>query len=65
MPMRAVYRLHTSVWLPSPRDEVFAFLADARNLGRLTPPFHITTAHPVETRAGTIIDDRIGLRGLT
>ena len=33
------FTLHTEVWLPRPRDEVFAFFADARNLDALTPPW--------------------------
>ena len=66
--MRPVYQLHTWLWLPRPRDEVFAFFADAQNLERITPPFlafHIATPGPVDMRRGTIIDYRIGLRGLT
>ena len=31
------YTLHAEQWLPRPRDEVFSFIADARNLEALTP----------------------------
>jgi len=33
------FLLTTSLWLPRPIDEVFAFFADAPNLDALTPPF--------------------------
>jgi ligand-binding SRPBCC domain-containing protein len=65
--MRPIYRLDTWLWLPRSREEVFAFFADAANLERITPTFvafDMTTPRPVEMRQGTVIDYRIGLRGL-
>jgi ligand-binding SRPBCC domain-containing protein len=57
----------TELWLPRPRDEVFAFFSDASNLEALTPPwvhFQTLTPSPIELRAGTLIDYRLRIRGL-
>lgn len=63
----AEHILTRSLTLDLPREEVFAFFADAGNLEAITPPelgFHIITAHPIDIRAGTLIDYRLNMRGI-
>jgi ligand-binding SRPBCC domain-containing protein len=59
--------LETELWLPRPREEVFAFFADAVNLELITPPwlrFQILSPLPIAMRQGALIDYRLRLRGV-
>ena len=61
-----MHRFESQLWLPRPREEVFAFFADAANLDAITPPwvkFRTITPRPIEMRVGTLIDHRLRLRG--
>ena len=61
------FRIHSSVLLRSPREQVFDFFSRAENLDLLTPPwlhFSILTPLPIEMGQGTLISYRIRLRGI-
>jgi ligand-binding SRPBCC domain-containing protein len=56
----------TELWLPVPREKVFPFFADARNLETITPPwlnFKILTPGEIPMRAGALIDYRLRIHG--
>ena len=63
----AAYRLEREQFVPRPRDDVFAFFAEARNLEMLTPAFlnfRILGPLPLEMCSGALIDYRIRLGGV-
>lgn len=61
------YVLEASIDVARPREEVFPFFADARNLQRLTPPwldFEVRTPEPIPMQEGALIDYRLRLHGI-
>jgi len=65
--MSRLYRLERTQFVPRPREEVFAFFSDAKNLERLTPAFlhfRVHNAGPTAVHAGTLIDYKLKLFGL-
>lgn len=62
-----VHEYRAELWLPYPREEVFAFFSDAANLQKITPPwlsFEIVTPTPVAMHPGALIDYRLRVRGI-
>jgi ligand-binding SRPBCC domain-containing protein len=70
-PVHVAMRVHVlerSHHLPLPVQTVFPFYADARNLEAITPPwlrFRVLTTGTIEMRAGTLIEYRLRLHGLS
>ena len=61
------YRLTTEMFVRLPREEVFEFFSDARELGRITPSwvnFRMLTPTPVDMHEGTLLDYKIRLHGV-
>lgn len=59
--------LEAELWAARPREEVFAFFANARNLEAITPPlvrFAILTPGSIEMRVGLRIDYQLRVRGM-
>jgi ligand-binding SRPBCC domain-containing protein len=65
--LNKTFDFEARIWLPKPREQVFAFFANPRNLDRLTPPwlrFEILTEDPIEMRAGTLLDYKLRIHGV-
>lgn len=64
---RRMHLLERAQRIPRPREEVFAFFADASNLETITPPFlrfRILSPLPIEMRPGARIDYALTLAGV-
>lgn len=62
-----MHRLQTELWLPQPRERVFRFFGDPKNLERITPPwlrFEILTTPTIQISQGTLLDYRLRLHGI-
>lgn len=56
----------SEIWVPRPREEVFAFFSEAQNLDAITPPwvrFRIVTPGPITMKEGALIDYKLRVRG--
>jgi ligand-binding SRPBCC domain-containing protein len=61
------FKHESSIWVPRPLDEVFAFFSDAHNLEVLTPPwlkFEVLTPRPIQLAVGVTIDYRLRVHGI-
>jgi ligand-binding SRPBCC domain-containing protein len=61
-----VRNFESQLWLPQPREKVFAFFSDPQNLDLITPPrLHFRTITPgqIEMRPGAVIDHRLRVLG--
>jgi ligand-binding SRPBCC domain-containing protein len=61
------YVLERKQWVASPRERVFEFFSDARNLEALTPPwlnFAILPGGPAQIAAGAIIRYQLAWHGI-
>jgi ligand-binding SRPBCC domain-containing protein len=62
-----IHTLQSEVWVPSPREGVFAFFSRAENLEALTPHWlhlSIVSPSPIEMKTGTRIRYRLRLHGI-
>jgi ligand-binding SRPBCC domain-containing protein len=62
-----IFALDSTIWLPRLIDEVFAFFADAHNLGVITPPwmhFQTVTPDPIVMAVGTRFEHRLRVKGI-
>jgi ligand-binding SRPBCC domain-containing protein len=61
------HTLDSTIWLPRPIEEVFAFFADAHNLEAITPPglhFRTVTPDPIVLALGTRFEHRLRVKGI-
>jgi len=65
--MARVFTFEDELELATPREETFAFFAEARNLEAITPPFlrfEVLTPPPIAMKEGALIDYQLRLHGI-
>jgi ligand-binding SRPBCC domain-containing protein len=61
-----VRNFESQLWLPQPRDEVFAFFSDAANLDAITPSwlnFRTITPGSIVMHCGTMLEYKLRIHG--
>jgi ligand-binding SRPBCC domain-containing protein len=61
-----VRNFESQLWLPQPRDEVFAFFSDAANLDAITPTwlnFRTITPGSIVMHCGTMLEYKLRIHG--
>jgi ligand-binding SRPBCC domain-containing protein len=61
------FTFDSTIWLPRPVGEIFAFFSDAHNLSVITPPwmhFETVTPDPIVLEVGTRFEHRLRVKGV-
>lgn len=64
---KGAYVIEKAQWIPLPRDEVFQFFCEAKNLEAITPEwlnFHIKKMSTEKIQEGSLIDYKLKIKGV-